>query len=151
MHDYTCINYCTIVSPNTTTDGSVTAIPTTNETERIPTTTNTIEASSEETSTISDATTNNAIKAPIGCQGTSSTAGTIAGVAVGGIITGALIAVLVTLIIVLTTAKLTRKNDAEMKDVEPVYSVILPNPLAAASSDHQVDLNKNECYGTLRA
>ena len=86
----------------------------------------------EETSTISDATTDNAIKAPIGCQGTSTaTVGTIAGVAVGGIIMGALIAVLVTLIIVLAIAKLSRKKDAEMNDVEPVYgnSVILnPQP-----------------------
>ena len=102
--------------------------------------------------------------------------GTIAGVAVGGIIMGALITVLVTLIIVLAIVKLTKKKQstlstslamnrlsgeedkikdagasAEMKkDVEdPMYSVVLPN--SVPGSDHQVDMNENECYGTLRA
>lgn len=168
-----------IVSPNTATDGSVTAMPTTNDilmTERMSN--STVEESSEETSTITDAqqsTTDNAIKAPTGGQGTSTaTSGIIAAVAIGGILTGAIVTVLITLIIVLAVAKLTKKKQstltlvamnrlsggeednikdvgAEMKkDIEePVYSVILPNP--AAGSDHQVDMNKNECYGTLRA
>ena len=163
------------MSPDTTTDESGTAMPTINDfptTKRMSTTT--IEESSKETSTISDATTDNAINAPIVSHGTNTaTAGIIAGVAIGGIITGALITVLVTLITVLAIAKLTTKKQsslsllamnrlsgeediikdtgAEMKkDVEePVYSVVLPNPIA--SSDHQVDMNKNECYGTLRA
>ena len=168
-----------IVSPNTATDGSVTAMPTTNDilmTERMSNTT--VEESSEETSTITDAqqsTTDNAVKAPTGRQGTSTaTSGIIAAVAIGGILTGAIITVLITLIIVLAVAKLTRKKQStlalvamnrlsggeedKIKDVgvemkkdveEPVYSVILPNP--AAGSDHQVDMNENECYGTLRA
>jgi hypothetical protein len=110
-----------------------------------------------------------------GTTSTAATTGIIAGVAIGGILTGAVITVLVTLIIVLVIAKLTRKKEstlsllamnrlsseeadtikdvgAEMKkDVEePVYSVVLPNPVAG--SDHQVDnMKKNECYGTLRA
>ena len=168
-----------LVSPDTTTDGSVTAMPTTNNfstTKRMSTTTT--EESSKETSTISDATTDNAVNAPIVSHGTNTaTAGIIAGVAIGGIIMGALITVIVTLIIVLAIVKLTKKKQtlstlsllamnrlsgeedkikdagasAEMKkDVEePVYNVVLPNPIA--SSDHQVDMNKNECYGTLRA
>ena len=163
------------MSPDTTTDGSVTAMPTTNDfptTKRLSTTTT--EESSKETSNISDATTDNAVNAPIISQGTSSTAtaGIIAGVAIGGIITGALVTVLVTLIVVLAISKLTKKKQstlsllamnrlsgeediikdtgAEMKNVEePVYSVVLPNPVPG--SDHQVDMNKNECYGTLRA
>ena len=162
------------MSPDTTTDGSVTATPTTNDfptTKRMSTTTT---EESSETSTISDAITNNAVNAPIVSQGTNTaTAGILAGVAVVGIITGAIITVLITLIIVLAIVKLTKKKQstlsllamnrlsgeediikdtgAEMKkDVEePVYSVVLPNPIA--SSDHEVDMNKNECYGTLRA
>ena len=173
------------MSPNTATDGSVTAMPITNEsttndfptTENMSTSPTTEEDTTENISTITEvqqSTTNNAVKAPIVSQGTSTvTVGTIAGVAIGGILTGALITVLVTLIIVLAIAKLTKKKQstlsllamnrlsgeediikdtgAEMKkDVEePVYSVVLPNPVA--SSDHQVDMNKNECYGTLRA
>ena len=176
------------MSPNTATDGSVTAMPITNEsttndfptTENMSTSPTTEENTTEKISTITEvqqSTTDNAVKAPIVSQGTSTaTAGIIAGVAIGGILTGALITVLVTLITVLAVAKLTKKKhstltslamnrlsgseedkikdagaSAEMKkDVEePVYSVVLPNPIA--SSDHQVDMNKNECYGTLRA
>ena len=42
----------------------------------------------------------------------------------------------------------TNGGEVEMKDSEePAYSVILSNP---AVSD-QLDMNVNECYGTLRA
>ena len=174
---------CTTVSPNTATDGSLTTIPTTNEpttndfpiTESMSTSPTTDGDTTEKISTIVDvqrSTTDNAVKASTGSQGTSTaTVGIIAGVAVGGIIMGALVTVFITLAV----AKLTKKKQstltslamnqlsdeednikdagasAEMKkDVEePMYSVVLPNPVA--SSDHQVDMNKNECYGTLRA
>ena len=146
-------------------------------TENMSTSPTTEEDTTEKISTITEvqqSTTDNAVKAPIVSQGTNTaTAGILAGVAVVGIITGAIITVLITLIIVLAIVKLTKKKQstlsllamnrlsgeediikdtgAEMKkDVEePVYSVVLPNPIA--SSDHEVDMNKNECYGTLRA
>ena len=170
----------TTVSPNTATDGSTTTISATNEpttkttndfpmTENISTTTT---EGTKDTSIITDAqrsTTDNAIKAVAHSQ-SMSTIGIITGVAIGGILIGALITVLVTLII-LAIAYLTKKKrstvtllamnqvsseEDKIKDIEmnkfveePVYSVILPNP---AGSDHQVVMNRNECYGTsLRA
>ena len=107
-------------------------------------------------------TANNAIQDATCSQNTA----TIIGVAIGGILTGALLTLLATFIIVAIT-RLTKKNkgtltllavnqisqgisgeEVKMKDVEePVYNVILSNP---AVSD-QLDMNINECYGTLRA
>jgi hypothetical protein len=140
-------------------------------TENVSTTTT--EEDTTETSTITD----ERSITPIGSQSTSTAAtiGIIAGVAISGILTGALITVLLTLIIVLAIAKLTKKKQsmlsllamnqlngeeadtikdvgAEMKkDIEePVYSVVLPNPVAG--NDNLMDnMKKNECYGTLRA
>ena len=112
----------------------------------------------------STVTTNNAIKDTT-CNQNSATTGVIIGVAISGILTGALLTLLATFIIVAIT-RLTKKNkgtltllavnqisqgisgeEIKMKDVEePVYNVILSNP---AVSD-QLDMNINECYGTLR-
>ena len=102
----------------------------------------------------------------------------ITGAAIGGILTGVLITVLATLVVVTVAKLLSKKREStptllavsradggeedRIKDIEmnkyvedPVYSVVLPNPAAAVAGDYeqveQVNVKKNECYGTLRA
>ncbi len=163
-----------IESPVSTTDTSTTNEPTTTKidlpmmTEIMSTTTADV---TEGTSTTAaqQPTTINAIKDALTCS-QSTAPGLITGVAVGGVTTGALLTLIATLIIV-AIARLTKKKqstlmqmaviqnritqgedkmkDMEMENVEePMYSIIQPNPVV---SNHQVDMNMNECYGTLRA
>lgn len=158
----------TTETPNTDSDGSGTTAPSTNEpttptrndltptTENMPTTTEDI----EETSTITDAQ-----RSPARSSQSTASPGVIAGAAIGGILLGALLTLATLIILAIISAKLSKnkqsmlallavnriigKEDEMKKGVEePVYSVVLPNP--AAGSDHQVDMNKNDCYGTLR-
>lgn len=113
-------------------------------------------------------------------QNNMSTTGLIAGAAIGGILIGALTTVLATLVVMTVAKLLSKKREStptllavsradggeedRIKDIEmnkyvedPVYSVVLPNPAAASAvaGDYeqveQVNVKKNECYGTLRA
>ncbi len=160
-----------IESPVSTTDTSTTNEPTTTKidlpmmTEIMSTTTADVTEGSS-TTAAQQPTTINAIKDALTCS-QSIAPGLITGVAVGGVIIGVLLILIATLIIA-AIARLTKKKqstlallavnqttqedkmkDMEMENVEePMYSIILPN---SAVGDHQMDMNMNECYGTLRA
>ena len=118
------------------------------------------------------------VEAEVCNQNNMSTTGLIAGAAIGGILIGALITVLATLVVVTVAKLLSKKREStptllavsradggeedRIRDIEmnkyvedPVYSVVLPNPAPAVAGDYeqveQVNVKKNECYGTLRA
>ena len=133
----------------------------TNAASNVPTTTTSTSSTSTTDAQQSTVTTNNAIKEAT-CSQNTATTGVIVGVAVGGILTGALITLLATFIIVaiiclakknkstltlLAVNQISGEEDKMGNVEEPVYNVILSNP---AVSD-QLDMNTNECYGTLRA
>lgn len=171
-----CHSLSILITDTSLTVASVTApttnAPTTTTTDLLQIIENTTtEGAKGTTTSITDtqqptsSTTINTIKDTLTCsQGISI--GSITGVAIGGVVIGVLLTLIATLVIaaiahltknkkamltLLAVNKITQGEDEvkdmEMKNVEePAYSVVLPNPTAL--SNHQIEMNMNECYAT---